>query len=316
MHLERQSSIRYLKTEVDLSKELGMPIRCPIRFFDLQGLGIDQDRFLHDLRGAFHRLAWDMYDVKREQVFFLQDHYPDKLRRLQVFLARYFRDEAGLRDVADLLAPLPDKAKREFEKIRSYRRRSIARFVITKRDTPLWKDEWHVVRTECTGFTQDVVPDDPRVIERIFDPTSVSVVQHPEFQKLLIGVAEMVEDAEEEAYCRVRRMTLTFHKMGLTAAADTPSTNAPEGIHKDGADYIVSALVIERSGVDGGVSVIYGPDKKTKLLEVTLQPGQGLFQADQHSTLWHDVTPIQLKDPTTNEGVRNIFGFDINVERY
>jgi len=95
-----------------------------------------------------------------------------------------------------------------------------------------------------------------------------------------------------------------------------PADNAPEGIHQDGADYIVSALVIERRNVQGGTSIIYGPDKQTIYLTVTLQPGQGIFQADQGSDLWHDVTPIVLElNSSGGEGVRNILGFDILIDR-
>ena len=49
-------------------------------------------------------------------------------------------------------------------------------------------------------------------------------------------------------------------------------------------------------------------------LRFTLQHGQGLFQADKNTNLWHDVTRI-FHDTTkpSLEGVRNIFGFDINV---
>ena len=316
MHLERNSGTRYLKTEVDLSNELKTPIRCPIRRFDLRGLGIDQESFLRDLAPSFERLAWDPYDVKREQISFLIKCFPDAQYRLKNFLHAYNSDKTDLRALTDLFDLLPDDKKREFERIRSYRRRSIARFVVTKRNTTLWHDEWHVIRTECNGFTQDVSQEDSRSIERIFDPTSSHVIEHPEFEKLIVGVARMVEDAEIEANCRPKRMTLTFHKMGLIALPGTESSNAPEGIHKDGADYIVSALVIERKGIIGGASIIYGPDKTTKLLDVILEPGQGIFQTDQNSTLWHDVTPIRVEDPTCEDGgVRNIFGFDIEVER-
>ncbi|MDO8598729.1 MAG: 2OG-Fe dioxygenase family protein, partial [bacterium] len=99
-------------------------------------------------------------------------------------------------------------------------------------------------------------------------------------------------------------------------------TNAPEGIHRDGADYIVSALVMERDDVDGGMSIVYDPAKDRKLLEMTLTPGQGLFQADQLYTLpaeqwlWHNVTPVTLHDTDGDRrGSRNIFGFDVVLHR-
>jgi len=88
----------------------------------------------------------------------------------------------------------------------------------------------------------------------------------------------------------------------------------PEGIHQDGADYIISGLVMEREGIVGGESTVYGPDRSTPYLRTVLQPGQGLFQADAGSPLWHGVSPIRV-DPDSDqpEGHRSIFGFDIHV---
>jgi hypothetical protein len=90
-------------------------------------------------------------------------------------------------------------------------------------------------------------------------------------------------------------------------------TNAPEGIHQDGSDYIVSALVIERRGVVGGESIVLGPDKRTEYLRHTLQEGQGIFQADVGSPLWHWATPVRPAAPSSGEeAVRNILGYDVH----
>lgn len=318
-----QSGFTYLRTEREIAAELGIPIPAPIRLFDLEGIGIDHARFLGDLTASFKQLAWDEYDAKREQVAFLKRNFPKYVERLRDFRARYYAGETDLREVRDLFRQLEHDALRRFERIRSYRRRSIARFEVIKADDDIWSDQWHVVQQECHGFTQNVGPDDPRAIERIFDPTAQDIVRHREFQRLIVAVAEMVEDAETEAGRRVHGMTLTFHQMGLEALADGVSpTMAPEGIHRDGADYIVSALVVERDDVEGGQSIILCPDKKRQLLTVTLAPGQGLFQADTLYTLpseqqlWHNVTPVELRDSDGDQrGSRNIFGFDAVLHR-
>ncbi|MDO8599187.1 MAG: 2OG-Fe dioxygenase family protein, partial [bacterium] len=148
-------------------------------------------------------------------------------------------------------------------------------------------------------------------------------VGHREFQRLIVAVAEMVEDAETEAGRRVHGMTATFHQMGLEVLADgVAPTMAPEGVHRDGADYIVSALVMERDDVEGGTSTVLSPDKAKTLLTVTLAPGQGIFQADalrslpESQQLWHNVTPVTLRDSDDDQrGSRNIFGFDVVLYR-
>jgi hypothetical protein len=173
-----------------------------------------------------------------------------------------------------------------------------------------------VRRTRIEGFAQDVEEEDSRSLVRVFDETSVKVVEDIGFQRLLVAVAEMVEDAEADFDLAPEEMELTFHQMSLLARSNEEVSNAPEGRHKDGADYIVSALVVERSNITGGVSVVTSDDPQRVLLEYTLRPGEGLFQADVNSTLWHDVTPARLLDAESSEvGVRNIFGFDIVVTR-
>lgn len=58
-----------------------------------------------------------------------------------------------------------------------------------------------------------------------------------------------------------------------------------------------------------GHSVVFGPDKATEYLRHTLQDGQGIFQADMGSPLWHVVEAIR---PATmgqaTPGIRNIIG--------
>jgi hypothetical protein len=83
-------------------------------------------------------------------------------------------------------------------------------------------------------------------------------------------------------------------------------------LHQDGYDYIVSALVIERKNIIGGISQVFADDKKTKLLSTKLNPGQGILQPDQGTSFWHNVTPFSVI-PQTEVGYRSSIGFDIGV---
>jgi len=97
--------------------------------------------------------------------------------------------------------------------------------------------------------------------------------------------------------------------------------NSPEGVHEDGAPYIISALVINRENALGGTSQIYEKleDGTQELIfEKVLNPGEFIFQADTGeektfgNDLWHYVTGIS---PTSvaEIGVRDIIGFDIEI---
>lgn len=316
MDRTRQSEIIYLETERSIGARLGMLVRSPIRVFDLYGLGIDQHGFLRDLGPTFDELSWDQYEARARRVAFLKSRFPSERARLDAFLAHYYaQGNAALKEIRDLMKQLTWEEKHHFQMIRPHRTRSIARFELTNAFHATWEDQWRVERVEMSGFAQDLDTEDPRSVVRVFDPTPNTVVVHQGFQRLLVGVAEMVEDAEAEFEQEPERLALTFHQMGLFGQPVEAASNAPEGTHQDGADYIVSALVVARHGVDGGVSKVKSDDRKTDLLEIELQPGQGLFQADRHSGLWHDITSIRLKDSAFGEvsGARHIFGFDINV---
>ena len=83
-------------------------------------------------------------------------------------------------------------------------------------------------------------------------------------------------------------------------------------MHQDGADYIVSATVLERCNVSGGASVISlaGPGGPPAIDSIVLKEGQGLFQADAGADLWHGVMPVK---PLRQElpAYRSILGLDI-----
>ena len=91
------------------------------------------------------------------------------------------------------------------------------------------------------------------------------------------------------------------------------SNPAPEGIHRDGANYIISGLVLNRQNVTGGMSKVYLVDKKTEVFKRELQPGEGLFQADEENLYWHSVTSLHRKNPSW-QGWRSIIGFDVVVK--
>ncbi len=138
------------------------------------------------------------------------------------------------------------------------------------------------------------------------------------FQSLLKGVFSLVQKTRPN----LQKINATAHFMSVKAVAAKAGDNSPEGAHEDGADYIVSALVINRKNIIGGETQIIeqlADGKKEIICRHTLQPGQFVFQADSRdeltygTDLWHHVTPFRLADKSQSEGWRDIIGFDINV---
>jgi hypothetical protein len=125
-------------------------------------------------------------------------------------------------------------------------------------------------------------------------------------REIIFGVAELTKKARST----VRKFNISIHNTVVYCHTKQVTTNSPDGIHQDGVDFIISALVIERSNISGGQSVIYGRDKKTRLLQVELQPGQELFQADAGTEIWHEVTPMTAVEKS-QIGFRSNTGFDV-----
>lgn len=297
---------KFLMDEDEISKKIGVDINVPIRVFNLGGLGIGQEEFIKTFAPSFSNLEWDLYDAKIRQYNYLLKLYPEQNDRLKKFIDKYFDGKIELNDVDDLINNLPPEKLKEFQQIAPYRRRSIARFKVKKSNN----GSYDITREEIKIFFQDADKNDYRSKERRFAETSSELISHPLFQRLLNSIISIFADVEPN----FETANLDFHQICIITKAQNTGESSPEGIHQDGVDYNVSALVIERDNVIGGESIIYGPDKKTEYLKIILQPGEGIFQADKKSDLWHYATPISL-DPTSKlkEGKRSIFGFDFNI---
>jgi hypothetical protein len=106
-------------------------------------------------------------------------------------------------------------------------------------------------------------------------------------------------------------MRVTLHQMLTYADSPDGREPAPEGTHQDGSPFIVSALVIERQNVVGGVSRVYYNKNDGLALEYELPPGYGILQSDTHNEYWHQVTAVYPLDPA-QIAYRSILGLDID----
>lgn len=248
----------------------------------LKGLCVDHDRFVNDIAPTFDQLFDDVYDVVRRQKAFM----------------------AGCGGTLDHMLPADRK---RFDQIMVARRRAYAVFDVHYQGM----NAWSVTQVFPTAFTQAVA--DERAAPRVFAQMSSFVTQHPEFHKLLGSIARKVAEYEGKEL----RMRITAHQVQSIAYRTQPSDNAPEGMHQDGADYIVSALVVEERGIRGALSKVYSSNSEgdlTTLLVHDLKVGEGILQADSGTDLWHDVTPFSLTEGSSYKmGTRSIFGFDIQI---
>lgn len=300
-------ALSFLKDERTIFEELGVSVGFPLRVFNLEGIKIRREPFICDLAPTFQALTWDEYDRERDQLYFLLGCFPGEANHFVAYEKSVGSKRSLKNEFAELIDCLSSAKKIEFEKIKPYRRRAIGKFLLQKYTKRIWRIE----RLPAGEFSQDVESNDYRSSKRVFHEMSPAVSDHPEFRKLLVRLGEIIEGIHKHP----ERLLIIAHQVGIVARHGRFGDNAPEGIHQDGVDYIVSALVMERNNIEGGRSNVYGFDKKTLYLSRELGVGEGIFQTDRGSPFWHDVTPISLchANPYNSLGERTIFGFDITV---
>ena len=163
------------------------------------------------------------------------------------------------------------------------------------------KDLFKFTQNHVYTFSQEV--DDFRKKERIFQPIESYIIDDNLFQLMtqIIGLTLFFNVS-------IKKINLSIHQVRLITYPEINADNAPEGIHRDGADYIVSALILNKNNINNGETTIY--DKtKTPLYKTKLELGEFIFQEDRE--LWHDISPISTSENYL--GYRDILGFDLKI---
>lgn len=298
-------------TEHHVSLKIGRTIKSPIRVANLEAIGIDKTVFLSFFRPYFDALEDDLYLIRQQQMKFLEEVFKADFEEIKALHQGYFEGsipEAALAKWVELLNPRQLATYKQLSTVT--RQRSIATFLVS-----LKQGGTQVERIFETDFQQEVT--DFRVWKRIFAQAPKAIVETPIFQELLTKITLMVQ----EIHPQIKQVKFTAHFMRTIAQKSIPGENSPEGIHEDGAQYIVSALVVNRQNVKGGESRIYEkPNCNTQSLiyRKALEAGEFIFQADTGeekifgNDLWHNVSPIEPLDDT-QLGIRDIIGLDIDV---
>ncbi len=294
----------YVHTEKTISEDIGIELPYPIRVFNLQKWGINQEVLLNLLERNVSTLAWDYYDQRKARINFLISELPESKNEIKNIEPDYYSGKVEEEALDSYINALSEVKRLAFWDIQPHRRRSICQFIAERKVD----ENWEIKRITDDNFTQKV--NDFRKMERVFEQTDDFTTEHPEFKLFLHRLLEQTLEFKPEA----RRIKMVAHEISTITKENRPGDNSPEGVHQDGSQFIVSAMVIERENITGGQSQIYGPDKKTSYFKYTLQPGEGLFQMDRGTELWHKVSSINLKsDAEVEIGERNIIGFDIDV---
>jgi hypothetical protein len=273
--------------------------RCAPRLFRMEQLGLPP-AFLDVLAAQADSLPWDTWDVARRRRQMLE-RYRSILDSGQRSLLDACGGDATDPSWAGLLAALPCVLREALLRIRPHRRRSLRKYRLLRQATRCWQ----LQPLADTRFEQPAVAG--RTAVRHFAAIPTALTYHPDMLRFVAGIAETIH-----AQCGATALEMAVHQMLTLADGDNAADPAPEGLHQDGADYIVSALVVRRRGIQGGLSRVRRGSAGAVLLEHELQEGEGIFQPDAGSPLWHEVSPIRVT-AAGHPGQRMILGIDAHV---
>lgn len=127
-------------------------------------------------------------------------------------------------------------------------------------------------------------------IERWFEPVLPEVADSP----ALLGILEFGRDFFSRLAPDVRNWRIELHQFRIEANATTPGEPTPEGVHRDGVDYVM-ALLIARENIASGTTTIHAADG-SELGSFTLAMPLDAALVDDNR-VFHGVTPVTPLDP-------------------
>ncbi|MEA5502866.1 2OG-Fe dioxygenase family protein [Halotia wernerae UHCC 0503] len=92
------------------------------------------------------------------------------------------------------------------------------------------------------------------------------------------------------------------HQIRTVCSPDNLGNPAPEGIHRDGTDFI-GIFSVTRENIQGGETHLYTAKKEKPVFSKILNPGELLLVNDHE--FFHFTTPIRPQ--TEGQGIRDVF---------
>lgn len=135
-------------------------------------------------------------------------------------------------------------------------------------------------------------------IDRMFAPIESATVDNDAFRAGLLGCASLLECVEPADSWHAQ-----VFQNRITARPEWCGNPTPEGVHRDGVDYVFTMLS-QRHNVIGGASSTYLAGHPVAACTQTLErPGDFILTNDNRTQ--HGVTPIKCAD-NVSEGYRDV----------
>lgn len=130
-------------------------------------------------------------------------------------------------------------------------------------------------------------------IERWFDPVEKRIGDHPVMRAVLSLVNRLATDLTPEPE-RPETWHAEVHQFRIEAGREMNGHPTPEGLHRDGVDWVL-VLMVRRENVENGTTSIHDLQGNEVGSFTLTGPLDAAFVNDH--MVYHGVTPIQPIDP-------------------
>lgn len=274
------------------------------KYFNLEMLQLSLSDIKASCALSAGALEWDLYERDRRRLDFLTEIAQAKTTLENLADGWQVGRPLAECDLDTARALLSPVQQAHFDDIKPRRKRAIGQLTADWRDG---KDQ--LAWSEGRDFAQESSDYYPAI--RHLAPIGEALQRC----KALAGVvhltlAEISQHLGNDAFST----EIFVHHVRLFCSPHGLGEGAPEGIHQDGADYIIPALIVHRSNVSGFISQTYEADDGTLVPRnsVELDEGEWILQSDVGSPLYHDVSP-GIRSRSGQIGIRETIGLDIHL---
>jgi len=170
------------------------------------------------------------------------------------------------------------------------RRRRHAAFVADEQGIRRQPHQPHYQRLEYNALQGD--------IERWFEPVLPAIAEGASLRGILgfchALFGSLSHSPSSNDHEPSRAWHVEVHQFRIEARADQAGEPTPEGVHRDGVDYVL-VLMIDRENIESGTTTIHAPDHRS-LGSFTLAAPLDAALLDDHR-VFHGVTAVTPKDP-------------------
>lgn len=127
-------------------------------------------------------------------------------------------------------------------------------------------------------------------IARVFDPLEPGFARNAVLHRILNTLTSIIDTAEGVP----TRWNVKLHPYRILATTGIAGQPTPEGLHRDGVDYVV-VMMVQRNNIVGGESIMTDVNREP-LGRLTLDGPMHTMILNDALTL-HAVTPVTARDP-------------------